>query len=536
MYLSSASSQLLLYDANSYDLKKSYKCYDGVLRDVSWSDDSKYLLQVNSKGLVEVLTPAEHEVRSLQHIPVKDSWSASFHRDGHRNVAIGTKNGEVMIWDTKNKGVTKAFPTPPTPSCVNIISYNSKNTSLAASMQNGDTVIYGLVSNIPVCTVKLNCSKSISAMKFHHESRSSLGLATDEGHVILRDITTNKDKALFENIHASPVSDFTFSLINRDVMLSSGYDKVMHVYDTRLQNVVSTIKTSYALTSLAINTENHVALGTKNGYVIIYDLRDLTMPFKILKGHEEEVRKVAFQPHRKKTLSTELSINERVECNSPMKVQSPVRSRNSDLFYVNNTPPKVSLDVQGSEVKRSNSDNKADSFLVMMGLDDKSNVDFEDEFNKSPEHFRKSDKIELRYRQLDAEKNINKASTPLSSRGGDNIIFPSPLVINGVPDDGRTSNTNIRQANLQPVGIDNKTVEELKDFIKLSLSYVADDNRRYFLNTMMELTKQKLYLEKQLANMSNQIDTLVQNQNALIEANRKLVLQVDQLKSEKNSF
>ncbi|CAG4946938.1 unnamed protein product [Colias eurytheme] len=409
-------------------------------------------MAVNSKGLVEVLTPAEHEVRSLQHIPVKDSWSASFHRDGHRNVAIGTKNGEVMIWDTKNKGVTKAFPTPPTPSCVNIISYNSKNTSLAASMQNGDTVIYGLVSNIPVCTVKLNCSKSISAMKFHHESRSSLGLATDEGHVILRDITTNKDKALFENIHASPVSDFTFSLINRDVMLSSGYDKVMHVYDTRLQNVVSTIKTSYALTSLAINTENHVALGTKNGYVIIYDLRDLTMPFKILKGHEEEVRKVAFQPHRKKTLSTELSINERVECNSPMKVQSPVRSRNSDLFYVNNTP-KVSLDAQGSEVKRSTSDNKEDSFLVMMGLDDKSNVDFEDEFNKSPEHFRKSDKIELRYRQLDAEKNINKASTPLSSRGVDNIIFPSPLVINGVPDDGRTSNTNIRQANLQPIGI-----------------------------------------------------------------------------------
>lgn len=46
MYLSSISSRLLLYDINSWDLKKSYGCYDGVLRHISWSDDSKYILQV----------------------------------------------------------------------------------------------------------------------------------------------------------------------------------------------------------------------------------------------------------------------------------------------------------------------------------------------------------------------------------------------------------------------------------------------------------------------------------------------------------
>lgn len=47
MYLASVSSRLLLYDPNSWDLKKTYGCYDGLIRDISWSDDSKYILQVN---------------------------------------------------------------------------------------------------------------------------------------------------------------------------------------------------------------------------------------------------------------------------------------------------------------------------------------------------------------------------------------------------------------------------------------------------------------------------------------------------------
>ncbi|XP_026496468.2 pre-rRNA-processing protein pro-1 [Vanessa tameamea] len=535
MYLSSISSRLLLYDTISWDLKKIYGCYDGVMRDISWSDDSKYILQVNSIGLIEILSPADHDVRSLQHIPIKDTWSASFHRDGHRNIAVGTKSGIVKIWDTKNKTITKTFPTPSQPSCVSFLSYNAKNTSLAATMLNGDTVIYGLVSNIPVLTVKLTCSNSISAMKFHHESRSLLGLATDEGHVVLRDITTNKDKAFFENIHASPVSDISFSLINKDVMLSSGYDKIIQVYDIRLHNVVSTVRTSYTLSSLAINADNQVALGTKNGHVLIYDLRDLTSPFKVLKGHEDEISKVAFQPTRRKTMSAELSLREEVEINSPLKVQSPVRTRTSDMFFVNDTPPRHNLDVSAL-----GPENKADSFLVMLGLD-KSNVEFDDDQNKSNDE-RKSDKHELRYRQLDAEKNISKVSTPLNSRTVENFGFPSPLCIpNGVSDDKKGSNSNLSNIKLNNNNvqsttstIDTKATDELKDFIKMTLSDVSDDNRNYFLHIMMALTKQKLYLEKQLSCMNQQVQNLVQNQNALVEANRKLALQIDQLKLQNN--
>lgn len=485
---------------------------------------------MNPKGLVEILSTADHEVRSLQHVPFRDTWSASFHRDGHRNVAIGTKSGNVLIWDTKTKTIIKTFPTPSQQSAVNFVSFNAKNTMLAATMQNGDTALYGLVSNIPLLTVKLSCSKSISAMKFHHESRALLGLATDEGHVVLRDATTNKDKVMFENVHASPVSDIAYSLVNKDVMLSSGYDKIMHVYDVRLQNVVSTIKTPYTLTSLAINLENQVALGAKNGSIQVYDLRDLTQPFKMLQGHEEEVSKVAFQPVRKKAISTEVSLREDTELLTPHKFESTPNKRTSDVFIVSDSPQKNNLD--GSNQM---GESKADSFLVMMGLD-KSNNELDDEVCNNFEFERRSEKHEKRYRQLDAEKNISKASTPLNSRTAENIIFSTPITTvamgqchaSSLMMNAKTSSSNL----VRTASVDEKLIEELKNFVKLSVTDVAEDNRNYFLHIMMALTKQKLFLEKQLTGMTSQVETLTKNQNALVEMNQKLALEMEQLKSQ----
>ncbi|XP_041984562.1 uncharacterized protein LOC121737082 [Aricia agestis] len=531
MYLSSVSSRLLLNDVNTWDLKKSYGCYEGIIRDASWSDDSKYILQVNSTGQVDILSPADHDIKSVLQIPL-DTWSACFHRDGFRNIAIGTKSGKVMIWDTKTKSITKTLQTPARRSSIAFLSYNTKNTNLAATMQSGETIIYSLVSNIPILTIKLSGTESIAGMKFHHESRSLLGLATDEGHIILRDVTTNKDKAIFENVHASPVSDFTYSLVNKDVMLSSGLDKIMNVYDIRMQNVVSSTRTSYTLTSIAINVNNQVAIGSRNGHVLLYDLRDLTCPFKILRDHTEEVSKVAFQPARRKTASTELSLREDVDVTSSLKVHSPASGRTSDnMFFVNDTPPKHEVSGVG--------DNKEDSFLVMLGLD-KSNIDNDDDINRSLNFETKSH--EMRYRQLDTEKNISKVSTPLTTSRKTDFGFPSPICIsNGEDKRGSTCSlsNNIKRSssNVQITNnIDSKCVDELKDFINLTLSYVADDNRNNFLHIMMALTKQKLYLEKQLNNVNQQMQHLVQNQNDLVEANRQLSLQVEQLKSQHNMF
>lgn len=407
---------------------------------------------------------------------------------------------------------------------MNHISYNAKNNNLAATMQNGDTVIYGLVSNIPILTVKLQCSRSISAMKFHHESRCLLGLAMDEGHVLLRDINTNKDKAFFDNIHAAPVSDIAFSLINKDVMLSSGYDKIVHVYDIRLQNVVSTIKTSYTLSSLAINVDNEVAIGTKHGAVMVYDLRDLTNPFKVLKGHNEEVKKVAFQPSTKKPHVNEVSIQEDTDIHLSTFKPSPGRPRTSDMFLISASPTK-----DNSQVSEHVEEKKADSFLVLMGLD-KSNNDCED--GDKSYKFAKDSSVYERNRKLDVQKNISKVSTPLNNHEVENLVFPSPI-FNGAPDDGRPLITSDDKPDYEiPKNskFNDKAVEELKDFFSLSLSDVADDNKNYFLHIMMVLTKQKLFLEKQMAAMNSQILSLAQNQNNLIEANKRLALQVEQLK------
>lgn len=463
------------------------------------------------------MIPIDRDVRSLQHIPLKDTWSATFHRDGHRDVAVGTKSGSVKIWDTKNKSITKTFPAPPHLSCVHILSFDAQNTSLAATMINGETIIYSLVSNVPVQTVKLACSKSISAMKFHHESRSLLGLATDEGHIVLRDVNIKKDKAFFENIHASPVSDFAFSPINKDVMLSSGYDKILQVYDIRLKNIVTTVKTSHILTCLTMNSDNQVALGSKNGEILVYDLRDLSKPLKILTGHDKQVSKVAFQPARKKVVSADISLKEHFEVVNKMK--TPTKGRPSDVFFLNDTPPST------QEFFASGLENVADqsSFFQNVDFDKSNNYDFE----------RKTDIHEPKF---DSGRNMSKISTPVNKSAVENLVIPSPLFINGIQEDNnpvRDNLTNINQPKDAPMpssNIDALALEELKNMIVDA----SDDSRKYFLHTMMALTKQKLYLERTLNQLTQEVQDIRQNQNSLIETNRMLVLQIEQMKMQQN--
>ncbi|CAF4921251.1 unnamed protein product [Pieris macdunnoughi] len=112
----------------------------------------------------------------------------------------------------------------------------------------------------------------------------------------------------------------------------------------------------------------------------------------------------------------------------------------------------------------------------------------------------------------------------------------NPTTQNGISEERALNSNSLpikSNSMVQNVGIDNKTIE---DFFKLSLSYVADDNKNCFLHIMMALTKQKLYLEKQLSQMSNQLSRLEENQNELVEINRKLALEIDQLKSRHTSF
>uniref|UniRef100_S4PAR2 Uncharacterized protein n=2 Tax=Pararge aegeria TaxID=116150 RepID=S4PAR2_9NEOP len=134
---------------------------------------------------------------------------------------------------------------------------------------------------------------------------------------------------------------------------------------------------------------------------------------------------------------------------------------------------------------------------------------------------------------------MNKISTPVNKSAGENFVIPSPLFIpNSIQDDNKALNGNF--TNIKPSGdihatnndmTDTKVVNELKDFI----SDVADDNRNYFLHIMMALTKQKLYLEKQLNTLNQKVHNLEQNQNSLVEANRMLTLQVEQLKTQQNN-
>ncbi|GBP85059.1 hypothetical protein EVAR_48396_1 [Eumeta japonica] len=212
------------------------------------------------------------------------------------------------------------------------------------------------------------------------------------------------------------------------------------------------------------------------------------------------------------------------------KARTPVKSRTSDVFWINESPQKNNSGLINQGIE------KEDSFLVMMGIDN----DIDDENSKLGDSLTDKKWDKNRVGRTEAEKNITKASTPLNNKSAENFGLPSPISIN-VCNENEPSNEVYNNPSCKPSSVnsgphlDSKSVEELKDFFKLSLSEISDNNRDYFLHIMMALTKEKLYLQKQLSNMSEQMQNLLQNQNALIETNRRLTYEIEQLKSRQQS-
>jgi protein NEDD1 len=211
----------------------------------------------------------EDSARSIQHVAIDDATSIAFQKGGARNLAVGTSSGKTHIWDTQCYNSIKTYGS--SSSGVKLVDFNTKNTYLAAALENGDVGIYDITTNSLLSAVNVPHSKNISSLRFHKEFRSILGIATDDGSILLKDLSSGKDKMFLNNAHAAPITGIAFSPINKNVLLSCSNDKKMHIHDIRLQTIVSTINSDKFLTCVDINNVGiKVAMGSNTGNVLAY--------------------------------------------------------------------------------------------------------------------------------------------------------------------------------------------------------------------------------------------------------------------------
>ncbi|XP_077291944.1 WD repeat-containing protein Grip71 [Arctopsyche grandis] len=570
MFVASVGTDLKYYNYEKGTLISTYGLHKDGVKHIRWCDDGKYIVQVGYGLEVEILNMTEEKIRSVQRVPIEEPTFAIFQHGPIRNLAIGCRSGKTVFWDVKFKNITKTFPSG---SPVKFLDFNSKNTFLAAALDNGDTNVFNIVTNSHLGNVKVPHCKTVSSLAFHKELRSVLGIATEEGSILLRDLGVSKDRMLLRAAHAAPVTGIAFSPINKDVMTSCSFDKTVLIHDIRLQTIVKTINTEKFLTSIDMSTEAFIVLGCNNGEVLLYDLRNFGKPFHVFSDHKSAVTDVVFQPitdKQRKNCTFNISIKDVCSPKIPTALENVSSNKASDTAsfcdLINKTFSPMTKEYSSPIINEVAIDGSHDSSLLNIidntntsSVTNNDSKEFVGMFNNKSSVVSNSSKLKP-ISQLVIEtndKNFVSTSTPVLSRIQPNetssqspiirtilktdfdvnanadrklssVGFKKSLDSPNCPSDVETVVCNKCNPNLA-VNISN----DLKDYIRFSTYDIIERCRNNHYQMTIQQTKNRLFLEDQICMMNQKMEGMQHSLSMLLEENKKLLIEMEMLRATK---
>lgn len=363
MLLASSSSIVKFHSwpgGEAISLYKSSKNKEsGLIKSISWSKDGTWLVFVPNKGSAEVIT-LKHNLKFLHSINIELPSCATFHNTTKKMIALGTRSGQVFLYDMKNKCVSKRLPSAGTCSAVKKIICNATDTHVIAACQAGQILLYNIVYCNLSSTYKVPNSHSVNGICSH--SANYLAGCSEEGVVASWDINTNQLMSSFQ-AHIGPVEDLTFSPISKDLLASVGMDRYCSFFDVKANKTILKFVTERTPLSLDFAIDNSsIAIGSDNGYIFRYDIRNIKEPAHRFLAHEGAVKNLFFQ---KKCSEELLSFNKTLEEAAVIREIRETLNESVDSFFdcatSNSTIPQ-STSVQPKIIEE-------DSFFKQIGLD-----------------------------------------------------------------------------------------------------------------------------------------------------------------------
>ena len=255
---------------------------------IDFSEDNLLLATIDIEGGINIF---EFEKEQLQtdlkskRLGEKKPISISFSDKNNRAVLIGTVGNINYEFDVFNTKLLKEAKGVPKNSCFYNVSKDGKFLFTAVKSQTGSFQMMNVSINEPVRTYSGHKAK----VRLITLSRDNSLLAScDESNTIFFwDPTENKRKDLV-NAHGR-ISCMRFSEDAKYLFVTSLDGRVL-VYDTETRKLVNTIKGSgIPLYSLAVSRNDaFVAVGTKEGEIIIYDARKIRGEKEVIEEESSE--------------------------------------------------------------------------------------------------------------------------------------------------------------------------------------------------------------------------------------------------------
>ena len=317
-----------------------------------------------------------------------------------RYVCLSDDGGYISIWDMKKQPVKRARhfhlqqPKSSTtvPSCskacidptdtfvIGLHDYDNKPQN--TQTQHVTLDIFHLKKGSIIATLQDDGTHAGSSNCFHcsNIATNQLLVGTKDGSILLWDLSSSSISSstakytstassyispivCLDKRHDGIVTNVEFSPMNKVLAASCSLDGTVVFHDVLSQKKIQTLRPSInrddnsgvSLTSLAFHSNGYTwAIGTNNGYVMNYDLRQISSgPLSMMNVGQEvpsntlyPVNKLAFSPspstsktpktiHKPKTTSTTLSdIKSKVD--SPLLPSSKTSSVVKELFQTQN--------------------------------------------------------------------------------------------------------------------------------------------------------------------------------------------------------
>ncbi|XP_041853387.1 protein NEDD1 isoform X2 [Melanotaenia boesemani] len=270
-----------------------------------WSSNNQYLVSASSSGDKLVLS-------SLKSTPVPVVELA----DGKRQTRVCLSSSSqflvsggldhcVHIWDLKSKRLHRSLKDHKEE--VTCVSFNANDSCIASGSTSGDLVLHSLTTNLSSRAFGHGSNQPVHDLRLSMVKRSLLGTVSDSGTVVLWDSNTQKELHVFDSAHKAPGSGLAFSPTSDLLVVSVGLDKKIICYDTASKIILRSIRVDSPLTSVDFTLDGTgLVVGSTQGKIYQYDLRNSSSPTRITVAHKTSVTCLRFQSNTSRHKSSKL--------------------------------------------------------------------------------------------------------------------------------------------------------------------------------------------------------------------------------------